>query len=77
MLVEPLSVGETAVSHFLSDRQHVMSRLITAFGTYPYHGASVIIRDTSDCNLSRISKLDFQLNQPTRCSNFSSLLLVV
>jgi len=33
------------------------------------------------CNFSTVidanSEIDFQLNQPTRCSNFSSLLLVV
>jgi len=60
MIFEPLPAGDTVVSHFLSNRNTCKSRFITVFSTY--HGASVIIRNNFDWNLSRISKLQFDAN---------------
>jgi len=51
MIIEPLSVGDTVVSHFLFITDNTCkSRFITAFVTY--HSASVIIRNTFDWNQS-------------------------
>jgi len=55
VIVEHLPVGDTVVSHFCGTDNTCNSRFITPFGTY--HGASVIIPNTFDWNLSRISKL--------------------
>ena len=65
MIVEPFSAGETSFALHVQTIALVKSRFITAFGTY--RGASVIIRNTFDWNLSRISKLQFDAD-PHNCT---------
>jgi len=64
VIVKPLPVSDTVVSNFLSNRQHFKSCIIATIGTY--HGAFVIIRNTFNLNLSRISILDFDAD-PHNC----------